>query len=176
MRSFTDRRESLLPGAACSLSGIWALGWVWWAQHVMGMAPCALCYWERWPYRLLVVLGLVWLGLAAARRTGGAIVASLVMLTLLAAIGIAFLHVGVEQGWWQSPLPECAAPHFTGGTMAERLASMPLRPAKPCDAPNRLFSWLAVSMTTLDLIYAVLLLLGGWLLLPRLAHPRWRTP
>ena len=35
---------------------------------------------------------------------------------------------------------------------------MPLRPAKPCDAPNRLWAFLPVSMTTLDLLYAVLLL------------------
>ena len=35
---------------------------------------------------------------------------------------------------------------------------MPLRPAKPCDAPNRLFAFLPISMTTLDLLYAVLLL------------------
>lgn len=168
------RATSTLPGALCILAGAWALGWVWWAQHVMGMAPCALCLWERWPYRVLIVLGLLWLALAATRRTGGAVIAALVSATLLAAIGIAFLHVGVEQGWWPSPLPECAAPHFSGGTIAERLASMPLRPAKPCDAPNRLFAWLPVSMTMLDLIYAALLLAGGWLLLRPIAQPRRR--
>ena len=46
------------------------------------------------------------------------------------------VHVGVEQGWWPSPLPECAAPNLGGGTMAERLSRMPLFPSKPCDEPT----------------------------------------
>ena len=48
------------------------------------------------------------------------------------------------------------APRFHGGSLAQRLASMPLRPVKPCDSPNRLFNMLPLSMATLDLIYAVL--------------------
>ncbi len=150
--------SGLPAGVFWVLAGVWALGWVWWAQHVAGMAPCALCLWERWPYRALVVLGALSVVLGGLGRPVRWALSALVILTLLAAVGLAGLHVGVEQGWWPSPLPECAAPHFSGGTFAQRLASMPLRPAKPCDAPNRLFSFLPVSMTTLDLLYAVLLL------------------
>ena len=144
-------------GTFSVLAGAWALGWVWWEQHVAGMAPCALCLWERWPYRALVVLGALLLVLGRLGRPVRRALSALVVIALLAAIGLAGLHVGVEQGWWPSPLPECAAPHFSGGTFAQRLASMPLRPAKPCDAPNRLFTFLPVSMTTLDLLYALLL-------------------
>lgn len=154
----SSRGTALVQGAFWVLAGSWALGWVWWAEHVAGMAPCALCFWERWPYRALIGLGVIRLILVHAGRWVRMVFDGLVMLTLLAAIALAALHVGVEQGWWPSPLPECAAPHFSGGTMAERLASMPLRPAKPCDAPNRLFAWLPISMTTLDLLYAALLL------------------
>lgn len=68
------------------------------------------------------------------------------------AVGIAGMHVGVEQGWWPSPLSACSAPVFHGGTFAERLASMPARPSKPCDVSDRLVRWLPVSMTTLDFI------------------------
>ena len=165
----TRRRADLAQGVLWTLAGAWALGWVWWAQHVAGMAPCELCFWERWPYRALILLGLAWLLLPG--RGTGRLLGFLVTVTLLAAIAVSVLHVGVEQGWWPSPLPACAAPHFSGGTFAERLAAMPLRPAKPCDAPNRLFAWLPVSMTTLDLIYAALLLLVGRLLLPRSIQP-----
>ena len=147
------------------VAGIWAMGWVWWAQHVAGMAPCALCLWERWPYRVLIILGVLFAVLSRAGRAMRVVLSALAILTLLAAIGLAGLHVGVEQGWWPSPLPECAAPHFSGGTFAQRLASMPLRPAKPCDAPNRLFAFLPVSMTTLDFCYAILLLVVSLLLL-----------
>ena len=147
-----------LAGVFWILAGAWALGLVWWAQHVAGMAPCALCFWERWPYRALIVLGALSVLLWRVGRPMRVALSALVVLTLIAAIGLSGLHVGVEQGWWPSPLPECAAPHFSGGTFAQRLASMPLRPAKPCDAPNRLFAFLPVSMTTLDMLYAVLLL------------------
>ncbi len=150
--------SGLAGGVFWILAGTWALGWVWWAQHVAGMAPCALCFWERWPYRALIVLGLLIAVLWRVGRPVRTVLSALVVLTLLSAIGLSGLHVGVEQGWWPSPLPECAAPHFSGGTFAERLASMPLRPAKPCDAPNRLWAFLPVSMTTLDLLYAILLL------------------
>ncbi len=147
------------------VAGIWAMGWVWWAQHVAGMAACALCLWERWPYRVLIILGALFVVLSRAGRPVRLVLSALAILTLLAAIGLAGLHVGVEQGWWPSPLPECAAPHFSGGTFAQRLASMPLRPAKPCDAPNRLFAFLPVSMTTLDFCYACLLLAVSLVLL-----------
>ena len=46
----------------------------------------------------------------------------LVVLSMLASVALAFIHVGVEQHWWPSPLPECAAPRFVGGSIAERLA------------------------------------------------------
>lgn len=176
----TSRRNGDLAQATLwILAGIWALGWVWWAQTIALMAPCELCFWERWPYRALIVLGIVWLLLVGRGASVGAvrILGGLVTLTLLAAIAVSALHVGVEQGWWPSPLPACAAPHFRGGgTLAQQLAAMPLRPGKPCDSPNRLFAWLPVSMTTLDLIYAVLLLVVGRLLLPRWTRTSRRVP
>ena len=154
-----------LVGLFWIVAGLWAMGLVWWAQHVAGMAPCALCLWERWPYRVLIILGALFVVLSRAGRAVRTVLSALAILTLLAAIALAGLHVGVEQGWWPSPLPECAAPHFSGGTFAQRLASMPLRPAKPCDAPNRLFAFLPISMTTLDFCYATLLLVVSLLML-----------
>ncbi len=168
-------RLGALQGGFWILAGAWALGWVAWAQYVQGMAPCELCFWERWPYRALVLVGVAWLGVSLAGRDLGRLLVAAVVLVLLAAMAVAGLHVGVEQGWWPSPLPACAAPRFHGGTLAERLALMPARPAKPCDAPNRLFAWLPVSMTLLDFLYAGALLLGGLWLLPKLIEARGRV-
>src|SRR6202043_958420 len=81
----------------------------------------------------------------------------LIALTVLAGGAVAFVHVGVEAKWWPSPLPECAAPTFSGGTMAQRLASMPLKPAKPCDDPTFLIPGLPVSITEMNLLLALLL-------------------
>nr|WP_321984367.1 disulfide bond formation protein B [uncultured Lichenicoccus sp.] len=143
-------------GTLALLGGVAALSIAWYAEHRMAMAPCALCLMERWPYRVLALLGVV--VILAPGRVARAMV-PLLALPLLASIALALTHVGVEQSWWPDPLPQCMAPHFSrlgmGSSMATRLASMPLRPAKSCDAPNRLINWLPISMATLDLFYAL---------------------
>ena len=134
-----------------------ALGVARLAQSWDGLAPCALCLWERWPYRLIVILGL----LAVVLPRGAA--RSLLWLAVLVALGdvaIAVLHVGVEQHLWPSPLPECAAPRFSGGSIADMLKSMPAQPSKPCDAPSFLIPGLPLSMAAMDLLYAAVLALG----------------
>ena len=79
----------------------------------------------------------------------------LVIVCLLADAAVAAVHVGVEMGWWPSPLPECAAPRFSGGSIADRLASMPSRPAKPCDEPTFLVSGIPVSFAAMNLLFAM---------------------
>jgi disulfide bond formation protein DsbB len=74
---------------------------------------------------------------------------------VLVGAALAVVHVGVELHYWPSPLPECAAPRFTGGTIAERLSNMPSRPAKPCDAPTFLIPGLPLSMAAMNLLFAV---------------------
>jgi disulfide bond formation protein DsbB len=122
-----------------------------------GMVPCALCLLERWPYRVIIVLGL-----AAAVAPHGLVRPLLVVAILcgLAGAAIAAVHVGVEWHWWPSPLPECAAPHFTSGSVADRLANMPAHPSKPCDEPIFLIPGLPLSIAALNMLFA-LALSGG---------------
>ena len=144
-------RPERRAGAVAIVLGALALAVAWFAEHRLSMVPCALCLLERWPYRLLLVTGL------AAMLAPAGIARPILLLcglSLAAAIGLSLTHLGVEQGWWPDPLPQCMAPHFHGGSFSERLASMPRYPAKPCDSPNRLFAFLPLSMASLDLIYA----------------------
>ncbi len=120
----------------------------WWG----GLAPCALCLWERWPYRVAIALGLI--AMLLPRRAARLVLAAL-LLTVLAAAALSLVHVGVEQGLWPSPLPECAAPPLATGSIAERLASLPAHPAKPCDDPSYLVPWLPVSLATINLVFAL---------------------
>jgi disulfide bond formation protein DsbB len=132
------------------------------SQRWGGLVPCALCLLERWPYRVAIVLGLVAFFLPAAPAR---LVLALTALTMLASAALAAVHVGVEQGWWQSPLPECAGPQLGTGGISERLAAMPLRPAKPCDAPSFLVPGLPLSMAAMNLMYSLVFagLLVGFL-------------
>jgi disulfide bond formation protein DsbB len=130
-----------------------AFAFEWWG----GLVPCALCLVERWPYRIAIAVGVI--GVLLPRPlVRGALVAML--LAGLAAVALAGTHVGVEFGWWPSPLPECAAPQFAHGTIAERLRSMPARPAKPCDDPVYVVEAVPVSFAQFGLIYALLLSSG----------------
>ncbi len=118
-----------------------------------GLVPCALCLLERWPYRVAVVLGLA--ALVTPPRVARLLLWAMVA-TILADAAIAFVHVGVEAQWWPSPLPECAAPRFAGGgSIAQRLASMPARPAKPCDDPTYLVPGIPVSLAMANLLFAL---------------------
>jgi disulfide bond formation protein DsbB len=141
-----------------ALAGAAALGAAFALEYWDELVPCALCLVERWPYRIVIVLGLV---AAVTPRWLSRFLLSLAVLCLLADVGLGGLHVGVEHGWWPSPLPECAAPHITGQSIAERLASMPSRPSKPCDDPTFLIPGVPVSIAAMNGIYA--LVVAAWL-------------
>ena len=47
-----------------------------------------------------------------------------------------------------------------GGSIAERLARMPARPAKPCDEPAYLLPGVPVSMAAMNLVFALALAAG----------------
>ncbi len=135
-----------LAGAAVALAALAALGVAYYAQDFLQLVPCPLCLWERWPYRILVLLGIL---AAIFPRWAARIFLSLAVLVLLAGAAIALVHVGVEFHWWQSPLPECNGILTPG-------APLPMTPAKPCDAPSFLIPFLPVSMAAMDFLYAAI--------------------
>jgi disulfide bond formation protein DsbB len=141
-----------------------ALGAALGSEYYGGLVPCALCLVERWPYRIAAALAVV--ALLVPRR----FVLWLIVLTMLGTVIVAGTHVGVEQGWWPSPLPECAAPSFGGGSIRERLARMPATVAKPCDLPTFLIPGVPLSMAGMNL--ALGLAFGGFLAISLLRAPR----
>ncbi len=126
------------------------------SESVLGLVPCALCLLERWPYRLAILFG----ALALASPRGARFFVALTALAMLGAAVLGGVHVGVEQGVWPSPLPECAAPSLGSGTMAERLARMPAKPAKPCDEPTFLIPGVPLSMAAMNLSFAAAMAVG----------------
>jgi disulfide bond formation protein DsbB len=134
-----------IAGAVTALAALAALGVAYYAQDFLNLFPCPLCLWERWPYRIVVLLGIL---AVISPRWAARILLSLAVLALLAGAAISFVHVGVEFHWWQSPLPECNGILTPG-------APLPMTPAKPCDAPSFLIPDLPVSMAAMDLLYAL---------------------
>ncbi|WP_088624952.1 disulfide bond formation protein B [Oceanicola sp. 22II-s10i] len=85
-------------------------------QFLGGIAPCKMCYWQRYPHVAAVVIGLIalalpsrllaWLGAAAAAAT--------------AVIGV--YHAGVEMKLWQGPT-SCTGNGSLGGLSGSDLLS-----------------------------------------------------
>jgi disulfide bond formation protein DsbB len=142
------RGVALLSALAAAFALLLALA----SEQWEGLVPCALCLLERWPYRVAIVLALV---ASVVPHRWARVLLVLVVLAMLAGAALAVVHVGVEQHYWPSPLPECASPRFTGGSIAERLAQMPARPGKPCEDAAYLIPGLPVSMAAMNLLYAL---------------------
>lgn len=66
-------------------------------QYWVGLLPCTMCLWQRWPHR--IAMGLALVGVVFPR----AVIAWLGGLTMAVNAGIALLHTGVELRWWEGP-------------------------------------------------------------------------
>ena len=131
------------------------------SEDLWGLAPCALCLWQRWPYWAAAGFALAAAALPRARRP-------LLVLAGAAVLGsgaVAAFHLGVEAGWWPSPLAGCQAAVRppAGGGVEDLMRSLPAAPSKPCDAPTFLVPGLSLSMAGMNLLYA--LGLGGFVLI-----------
>jgi len=132
------------------------------SEALWGLAPCELCLWQRWPYWAATAFALAAAALPRARRP----LLVLAGAAVLASGALAAFHLGVEAGWWPSPLAGCqaAAARPLGGVgIDDLLRSLPAAPAKPCDAPTFLVPGLPLSMAGMNLLYA--LGLGGFVLI-----------
>lgn len=66
-------------------------------QYVIGLAPCEMCVWQRWPHLAAMVLGLMVFFLPI----WPVIVAGALAAAASGVLGI--YHTGVERGWFEGP-------------------------------------------------------------------------
>lgn len=108
------------------------------SQHLGGLHPCEMCYWQRYPHWAALALSGASFLLPGSRRP----------LVLLAALAIAIsgaigvFHAGVELGWWEG-LTTCATT-AAGGSPDELLRSILNTPLVRCDQVQ--FAFLGISM------------------------------
>jgi disulfide bond formation protein DsbB len=122
-------------------------------QYVIGLQPCVLCIWQRWPY--VVVLVCAALALLVGRRSPPARAGLLALagVALLVGAGIAVFHVGVEQHWWTGT-PGCGVT-ATANTLEELRAQVMAAPVVRCDVvPWSLFG---ISMAGYNVVISLAL-------------------
>ena len=130
-----------------------ALCAAWLAQYGFGLAPCELCYWQRYGYWAVIALGVI-AGFFSRRPKTRKFWLYLTGAALLGVAGIAVFHVGVEHGWWQGTAA-CVGASTAGMTTEELTKAIMEAPVTRCDQPA--FEFLGISMAGYDAIYAALL-------------------
>ena len=117
------------------------------SQYGFGLAPCEMCYWQRWPHQAAIILALLALLL---RRSDKAMRA----LTLLAAVAIAIsgaigvFHAGVEYGFWEG-ITTCA----TGSAGPVSLDAIMNAPLIRCDTAQ--WTLLGISLAGFNAIFSL---------------------
>ncbi len=106
-------------------------------EYIVGLQPCALCLWQRWPYYAVAALCFAALFLPLERLRWG--VLALCCLIFIASALLGGYHAGVEWAWWPGPA-QCAAAadiaESTQGLMTQLATAAP----PSCDeAPWRLW-------------------------------------
>jgi len=74
-------------------------------EHIGGLAPCQMCYWQRHAHKAVIVIAVI--ALLVRQKTMDPRWKRrffvLIGLAFLVSFGLAFWHVGVEFKWWEGP-------------------------------------------------------------------------
>lgn len=100
------------------------------SQHIGGLHPCEMCYWQRWPHEVAIALAILAYGLSGQPSWSRALVLlAAVAIAVSGAIGV--FHAGVEYGWWEG-LTTCARGP-SGGSSDDLLKAIMAAPLVRCD-------------------------------------------
>ena len=123
-------------------------------QYVGGLAPCVLCWYQRYPHMASVVIG------ALALAIPGRALPILGALAALTSAAIGVFHVGVEQKWWEG-LATCTVNTMEGLSGAD-LLNTNITVGAPAACDKIAWSMLGLSMPAWNAILS-LVLVGFWI-------------
>ena len=144
-----------LPARAAALAGLGAAAMLGGAYFVfqlgLGLAPCEMCIWQRWPHGIAIALAALWFAAPRLRRP----VAGLGALAMAVSAGLALFHTGVERKWWEG-ITECSVAQGTELSTDDLLAQIMNAPVVRCDQ----VAWelLGLSMASWNGVVSLLLL------------------
>jgi disulfide bond formation protein DsbB len=130
--------------------GVLSLGAAFGSQYLGGLQPCILCIYQRYPYGVVIALGVL-LALFSRQRGLAVTITALAAIALFIDAGIAAFHVGVEQHWWEGT-KACESlidPTLSVEDLAKALQEAPV---VACDKPA--FVLFGISMAGYNFLYA----------------------
>lgn len=149
----SDRRCALIFVAGFSAAAL-AIAYV--SQYAYGLHPCELCLYQRAPYALVVLFGI--LGIAMSGKSPSAPRLFLGLSALAFAVNAVFAsyHTGVERKWWPSFLEGCTIPSFEG-SISDVLAQIEAAPLARCDEIPWTDPVIGLSMANYNVLFCALL-------------------
>lgn len=96
LRFLTPKYNSLLLGLAC----IGLILGAFFFQFVLGLNPCELCYMQRIPHYMGIILGPLAFILYGRSKALASALHFILVLAIATSGAIAAFNVGVEQEWW----------------------------------------------------------------------------
>lgn len=130
-------KKHIVRPAVCWLAlllPVGLLGGAYISQYVFGLYPCEMCWWQRYPHMVAIVVAL--LALALRQGPSGAFLVRLAAFAVLISGLIGAFHAGVEYGWWEG-FTSCTSQTSLGN---DPLAAIMNAPVIRCDvAPWTLF-------------------------------------
>jgi disulfide bond formation protein DsbB len=153
----TEHRSGGLSASAVALIALLLplalLGGALGSQYLGGLHPCEMCYWQRWPHGVAIVLALLAFTAPAGSRNGRVLIL-LAGLAIAVSGAIGVYHAGVEAKIFEG-LTQCTAKVSTGLSNAELLQQITHAPIVRCDEVQ--FRFLGISMAGWNAILS----LGG---------------
>lgn len=137
------------------LFSLTALSMAFASEAFLGLEPCILCIYQRYPYAIVIVLAL--LGMVFRKNGKAAPIAlALCSITFLANSIIAAYHSGVERHWWKSFSESCAIFQFDdpNKSVLENLLSTPMGHCDEIAWADPVFGF---SMANYNIIFCLIL-------------------
>jgi disulfide bond formation protein DsbB len=116
------------------------------AQFGFGLAPCEMCWWQR--YGHIAAIALAILALLRRGHPESTVLVILAGLGVLSSGLIGAFHAGVEYHWWEG-ITTCSTNHIEGDPLAAILAA----PLVRCDTPA--WTLIDISMAGYNFLFSV---------------------
>ena len=113
-------------------------------QYVVGLPPCEMCWWQRYPLFVAIALALI-----ATIRPPGRPFLWLAALAIAVSGAIGAFHAGVEYGWWEG-VTACTI--TAAGSSVDPLEAILNAPLVRCDVAP--WSLLGISLAGWNFLFS----------------------
>ena len=121
------------------------------SEHLGGLNPCEMCWWQRWPHMAAVAFALVAIAAGGRLPDRGRSFVWLAALAILVSGGIGVYHAGVEAGIFEG-ITQCSAVDASG-TAEDVLNRIMNAPIVRCDQVQ--WSLFGISMAGWNAILSI---------------------